>query len=192
MKALDKIDIQIISKLQQDGRADLKELAEITGYTSMGVKKRLENLQKRGVIRVAALLNVELLGLFAAILLLEMENGEAVNNLLQRFKDCPRVVRLLNTLGSYNVVAFLVAEDRNTLESICLEKCSLRGVKGIRRSELLPVGDIHYSPFMPVRQHLSHLNMKNSPCNVDCESCRSYQENKCVGCPATQYYRGTI
>jgi DNA-binding Lrp family transcriptional regulator len=44
---MDYVDRKIISQLQSDGRATLEELAEQVGFTSMGVKKRLQKLISR-------------------------------------------------------------------------------------------------------------------------------------------------
>ena len=66
----------------------------------------------------------------------------------------------------------IVAEDQSTLESISVEKCSLRSGEGIRRSEFYPIGNIHYSPFLPVREYLTHKERITAPCNVDCRTCQ--------------------
>ncbi|MCW3991561.1 MAG: AsnC family transcriptional regulator [Candidatus Bathyarchaeota archaeon] len=189
---MDAVDHKIISKLQLDGRTTFKELGELVGYTSMGVKKRIESLQERGVIKVSALLNIKELNVSAAIVMLEIESAEAMNKLLERFRNCPRVVHIFTTLGGYNLIALIVAEDQSTLESISIEKCSLRSNDGIRRSELYPIGTIHYSPFLPVREYLAHKERTISPCNVDCGSCQRYTAQECVGCPATHYYHGPL
>jgi DNA-binding Lrp family transcriptional regulator len=189
---LDEIDRKIVSQLQQDGRTTLKELSKIVGYTSMGIKKRVRNLLEQDVIKVSALLNIEPLKLCAAILFLEIESAEAMHKLLERFRNCPRVVHIFTTLGGYNLIALTVAENQETLESISIEKCSLRSSEGIRRSEFYPIGNINYSPFLPVREHLTHKERTTTPCNVDCRPCSRYKAQKCVGCPATIYYRGTL
>lgn len=189
---MDEVDRKIISQLQLDGRTTFKELSGIVGYTSMGVKKRVKNLLQQDVIKVSALLNIKPLNLCAAILFLEIETAHAMRRLLERFKDCPRVVHIFTTLGGYNLIALVVAEDQDTLESISVEKCSLRSSKGIRRSEFYPIGNIHYSPFLAVREHLTHKEKTISPCNVDCGPCQRFKTKKCVGCPATTYYRGTL
>jgi DNA-binding Lrp family transcriptional regulator len=189
---LDEVDRKIISQLQLDGRTTLKELSKIVGYTSMGVKKRVKNLLEKDVIKVSALLNIEPLNLCAAIMFLEIESAEAMNRLLERFKDCPRVVQIFTTLGGYNLIALVVAEDQETLESISIEKCSLRSSEGIRRSEFYPIGNINYSPFLPIREHLTHKEKTTTPCNVDCRPCGRYKAEKCVGCPAMSYYKGTL
>lgn len=189
---MDEIDRKIISQLQLDGRTTLKELSRIVGYTSMGVKKRVKNLLEQDVIKVSALLNIKSLNLCAAILLLEIESAEALQKLLERFKDCPRVVHIFTTLGGYNLIALIVAEDQETLESISIEKCSLRSSEGIRRSEFYPVGNVHYCAFLSVREYLTHKERTISPCNVDCGSCQRYKAKKCVGCPTTHYYHGPL
>jgi DNA-binding Lrp family transcriptional regulator len=189
---LDEVDRKIISQLQLDGRTTLKELSKIVGYTSMGIKKRVKNLLEKDVIKVSALLNIEPLKLCAAILFLEIESAEAMHKLLERFRNCPRVVHIFTTLGGYNLIALIVAEDQETLQSISIEKCSLRSSEGIRRSEFYPIGNIHYSPFLSVREHLTHRERTISPCNVDCGPCQKYKTKKCAGCPTTHYYHGPL
>ena len=192
MKDLDDIDRKIISQLQKDGRTTFQELARFVGFSSMGVKKRVDRLLEKGILKVSALISVKQLGLQAAVVLIEIESSEALERLLERFKDCPRVVNIFTTLGGYNLIALVVAEDQNTLESISMEKCSLRSSEGIRRSEFYPIGNIHYSPFLSIREHLTHKERTTTPCNVDCRPCNRYKIQKCVGCPATTYYRGTL
>ncbi|MEM2996494.1 MAG: AsnC family transcriptional regulator [Candidatus Bathyarchaeia archaeon] len=189
---MDEVDRVMISELQQDGRKSLEELAKKVGYTSMGVRKRLQRLILMGAIRVSATVSPFFYKLFPALVMLEMESGEAMKNLLERFRDCPRVIQIYKTIGGYNLIALVVAEDLDTLESISIEKCSLRSGSGIRRSEFYPIGDIHFSPYLQIREYLTHKNMRIAPCNVDCKPCTRFIDKKCVGCPTTIYYRGTL
>ena len=188
---LDKVDRKIVSQLQRDGRTTLKELSQVVGFSSMGTKKRIDKLVEKGVLKVSPLLNIKKLGLQAAFVLMEIESSEAMERLLERFKDCPRVVNIFTTLGRYNLIALVVAEDQDTLESISMEKCSLRSSKGIRRSEFIPIGNILYSPFLSIREYLTHKEKTTAPCNVDCRTCKRYNV-ECAGCPAASYYRGTL
>lgn len=189
---MDEVDKKIVAQLQQDGRKTLQDLAKSVGFTSMGTKKRLEKLLKKGTIKVAALINPNALKLHPAIVMLEMESAEAMQDLLNRFEECPRVVQIFKTVGGYNLIALVVAETQETLESISTEKCSLRCSKGIRRSEFYPVSDTYFSPFLQIREGLAHKEKKVSPCNVDCDPCNRYETQKCVGCPTTSRYKGTL
>jgi len=189
---LDEIDRKIISQLQLNGRTTFEELGKLVGYTSMGAKKRVDRLLETGVISISANLNTTSLNLFPAIVLLEMSSAEAMNELIKRFEYCPRVVHICTTLGGYNIIALVIAENQDTLESISMEKCSLRSGEGIRRSEFYPIGNIQYSPFLMVREYLTHKEKTIAPCNVDCGPCQRYQSQKCVGCPTTHYYNGSL
>lgn len=189
---MDCVDKKIIAHLQENGRATLQEIAKAVGFTSMGVKKRLEKLVKTNNIHVSALINPKALKLHPAIVMLEMESAEAMQNLLERFKDCPRVIHIFKTIGGYNLIALVVAETEETLESISVEKCSLRCSGGIRRSEFYPISDLYFSPFLPIRENLAHKENKVTPCSVDCAPCNRYTNQKCVGCPTTSYYKGPL
>lgn len=192
MIRLDDLDKKIISHLQRNGRATLKEIGEALGFTSMGVKKRMEKLLRKEVIRISASLNLERLNLYTALIFLELKDGETRRRILEKFKECPRIVYMFNTLSGYNLIALMIAEDRDTLESESMEKCSLRNQEGIRRSEFYPISSVNYEPFLNVRQYLAHKRDSITPCKVDCKSCERYSSNKCLGCPATKYYRGPL
>ena len=189
---MDSVDRGIISRLRLDGRISLTKLSEYVGYSSMGVKKRLDKLVKGNLLKVSGELNVEKLGLYTAIVFLEMDGSESMSKLLERFKDCPRVVYIFTTIGGYNLIAIIVAEDQSTLESISMERCSLRSAEGVRRSEFYPIGKIYYEPFLPVRQELTRRNLPLPPCGVDCRPCDSFRSNRCVGCPSIVHYRGKL
>ena len=108
---MDDVDRKIISQLQLDGRTTLEQLAKLTGLTSMGVKKRVDKLLEKDTLKVSALVNSKKLNLHAAVVLIEIESSEAMQRLLERFKDCPRVVHILTALGGFNLIATVVAED---------------------------------------------------------------------------------
>jgi DNA-binding Lrp family transcriptional regulator len=188
---MDNIDQKIITQLQKDGRTSFTELAKITGFTNVGVKKRLIKLEKKGILKISALTNIQKLNLEAAFVLIEIENPDALEKLLKRFKECPRVVNIFTTLGGYNLIALVVAEDQETLKNISIEKCSLRSGEGIRRSEFIPVGNILYSPFLPIRKSLTHRDKTIAPCNVDCRTCKRFND-VCAGCPAVSGYKGIL
>ena len=189
---MDAIDKKVVTQLQADGRTSLKELAQITGFTSMGTKKRLERLIQKEIIKVSALINPSVLQLHPAIITLEMESAEAMQELLDRFEQCPRVIQIFKTIGGFNLIALVVAETQETLESISMEKCSLRCSRGIRRSEFYPVSDTYFSPFLQIRENLAHKGKKVTPCKIECDPCNRYETQKCVGCPTTNNYKGSL
>lgn len=189
---MDEKDKKIITMLQADGRTTLHDIANKIGLTSMGTKKRLDKLLKNRTIKVSALINPKVLELHPAIVMLEMESAEAMQQLLDRFEECPRIIQIFKTIGGFNLIALVIAETQETLESISMEKCSLRCSKGIRRSEFYPISETFFSPFLQVRENLAQQERSTAPCKINCDPCNRYESKKCVGCPTTPRYRGTL
>jgi DNA-binding Lrp family transcriptional regulator len=189
---MDEVDRKLIKQLQQNGRATLEEMSQTIGFTSMGVKKRMQKLIDQNIMKTQGLLNPAALGLLPAFVMLELADTKSMQDVLTRFKQCPRVVYLFKTIGGFNLIALVIAENQETLESISSEECSLRSCSGIRRSEFYPIGETFFSPFLPVRENLASRDKSVAPCGVDCPPCPRFQAQKCVGCPATKYYRGTL
>jgi len=158
----------------------------------MGIKKRIDKLVDEGAIKITTLVNARYFKLCAAVILIETDGPETIDRIIKRFEDCPRIVNLFTTVGGYNIIAIVVAENQETLESISVEKCSLRSEKGIRRSEFLIIRDYNYNPFIPVRQEIVEQRRDKPPCSVECKPCDRYNSDNCLGCPATTNYKGTF
>jgi len=189
---VDDVDRKIISELLRDGRASYRKLGEAIGYTIMGAKRRVQKMLSEGLIQISAEINVDKMNLHTALILLEFESRESLIECLEMFKKCPRVVNMFTLFAGYNLAALVIAEDKETLESESMEKCSLRCRTGVRRTEFYPIGTILFSPYLKVRMNLVTKDRKISPCNVKCDTCERYKDDKCVGCPATEYYRGPL
>jgi DNA-binding Lrp family transcriptional regulator len=189
---LDDIDWKLITELQSNGRKTFKELGDKIGYTSLGAKKRVEKLLKRKIINISALVNAEELNLCLALILLEIENAEAMRKIIDRYNKCPRVINVFTTIGGYNLIALVMAEDQTTLESESMERCALRSGEGIRRSEFYLTGKVHHNSFLPLKASILRNKEDITPCGVKCDMCLSFQNNKCVGCPTLSYYRGPL
>jgi len=189
---MDEIDWKLIMQLQADGRKTFKELGDAIGFTSLGAKKRIEKLLKKDLIHISALVNTDALDLRLALILLEIESAETMRKIIDRYSKCPRVINLFTTMGGYNLIALVMAEDQATLESESMEKCALRSGEGIRRSEFYLIGRVHHYPFLPLKADALKEKADITPCGVQCKDCPSFQDEKCVGCPTLSYYRGPL
>jgi DNA-binding Lrp family transcriptional regulator len=189
---MDKIDWKLIMQLRSDGRKTFKELGEAIGFTSLGAKKRIEKLLKKNLIHISALVNTDALDLRLALILLEIESAETMRKIIDRYSKCPRVINFFTTIGGYNLIALVMAENQATLESESMEKCALRSGEGIRRSEFYLIGRVHHYPFLPLKADALKEKGDITPCGVQCKDCPSFQDEKCVGCPALSYYRGPL
>ncbi|MET1123702.1 MAG: winged helix-turn-helix transcriptional regulator [Archaeoglobaceae archaeon] len=186
---MDEKDRRIISLLQKS-QPTLAEIGRSIGMSAMGAKKRIDRLEREGVIKRTTLLNTEKLGILAAIVAMEVESAKDLREMLRKFEKCPRIVKFFVTLGGYNLFAIVWAEDMHTLESITLEECSLRSQPGVRKYEVYPVQEMHYDAFLDVK--VVDEKVYAAPCGVDCGKCERYKVEKCLGCPATKFYRGKL
>ena len=189
---MDKIDWKLIKQLRSNGRKTYKELGEAIGFTSLGAKKRIVKLLKKNIIHISALVNTDALDLRLALILLEIESAETMRKIIDRYSKCPRVINFFTTMGGYNLIALVMAEDQATLESESMEKCALRSGEGIRRSEFYLIGRVHHYPFLPLKADALKEKGDITPCGVQCKDCPSFQDEKCVGCPTLSYYRGPL
>ena len=186
---MDKIDKKIICILQEDGRASLSSIGKELGMSHVAVSKRLENLCEK-LVKISAGLNAEHLGFRMAIVNAEVETPERLRELLDKFSKCPRIVFLTTTTGAYNLMTAMVAEDADTLNAI-IEVCSVRAQKGIRRSEAI-IGEAPVIPkYLPIKI-VANKEDEDAPCGINCGKCLRHREKKCLGCPATKYYKGPL
>jgi len=189
MSLIDETDKRLISLLQENGRASLIDIGKKLGLSHVSVRKRLKRLCS-DLIKVAAGVNVERLGFRIAIVNAEVEGYKRLSELLEKFSECPRIFFMTTTTGAYNLMTMMVAEDADTLNAI-IEVCSVRAQKGIRRSEVT-IGEAPIVPkHLPIKI-IAEKTLEDAPCGINCGECVRYKQERCLGCPATKYYRGPL
>lgn len=188
---MDNVDKKMVSLLLKDGRRSLSEIGDILGMSHVAVSKRLHKLTDKGTVRITAGINTHDLDLKVLFLALETESNEVTEHLIEKYKDCPRIVTLTPVTGRYNLFAVMVAEDMYSLEAI-LGTCSMRTEEGIRRSETW-FGTSYVLPEY-VRLDLAPEKKGGNvtPCSRNCKKCKSFENGRCVGCPTADVYKGTL
>jgi Lrp/AsnC family leucine-responsive transcriptional regulator len=188
---LDDKDKKMVSILQKNGRTSLSEIGESLGMSHVAVSKRLDKLIKENKVTLTAGINSEYLDVKLLFMGLETETLDIAEKIKKKYENCPRLIMFAPVTGRYNVFAIMIAEDTWSLESI-IGTCSMRTEQGVRKSESW----FGNAPLMP--QHLildlspSQLGKTVAPCYMDCEGCKRYTTDKCVGCPSTTTYKGKL
>ena len=120
--SLDRIDIAILEALQKDGRMPNAALAERVGLSQSACSRRLDNLEKSGVIRgyharlsnaarghqMTAIVHISLSGQFEKTL---SEFEAAV-------KRCPNILSCHLMSGEYDYILRIAAKDLQDYERI--------------------------------------------------------------------------
>jgi len=189
---LDDTKKKILQVLSENGRKTLTEIAAKLNITHVAVKKQLMKLVESGAIKIQPLINPSALNLLLVVTLIEAEDFEALQRLKEKFSSCPRMILLASLVGGYNMLALLVAEDMNVVESIN-NVCSIRTSKGIRRSEVFVVSELIVPKYINLRLIPSNERKSEiTPCGLNCCICPRFNEYRCLGCPATKCYRGPL
>jgi DNA-binding Lrp family transcriptional regulator/CheY-like chemotaxis protein len=152
---LDEIDWQIISQLSHDGRMKFTDVAEkITtkdnqGFSHVGVSRRLVKLIENEYIQVQANINLNRFDFVVGVLLIELDVKEDIDEFLQKYKNCPRIIMSARTTGKYNVFFIVIGEDLHSFQDY-LNKNSPKVHPGVRSSEVLIANSVNSPKFLPV------------------------------------------
>lgn len=115
MDGLDKIDVAMLARLQQDGRLPNAKLAEAFALSEASCWRRQKRLEDAGVIEgYQARLNRRKLGIgvMAFVQIVCTQHGEDITlNLERQIRACPNVVECHNITGEADFLLKVVAKD---------------------------------------------------------------------------------
>ena len=120
----DPLDMEIMMLLTKNGNLDYKELARSAKVDKRTVAKHVENLKKRGVLKISADINWQAIGVGALAFVGTMTAlGDAdVAKLYEYIKQEPRVIEAYSTVGSDEYFLTVVDVDIQTLREEVLRK----------------------------------------------------------------------
>ncbi|WP_170332328.1 Lrp/AsnC family transcriptional regulator [Ruegeria arenilitoris] len=131
---MDQIDRKIIRALQKDGRMTVIDLAEHVGLSATPCARRLERLQRDGVITgYAAQVNAELLGFGVTIFVsveLEKQDRNAIDAFEKAIRRCDEVMECYLMTGSRDILLRVVVQDLNAFDAFLENR--LMKIPGIR------------------------------------------------------------
>lgn len=120
--AIDRIDIAILETLQRDGRISNAALAERVGLSQSACSRRLDSLEKAGVIRgYHALLSSAALGHQMTIIVHISLSGQfekTLSDFEAAVKRCPNILSCHLVSGEYDYILRIAAKDLADYERI--------------------------------------------------------------------------
>ncbi|MFT7242717.1 MAG: Lrp/AsnC family leucine-responsive transcriptional regulator [Candidatus Azotimanducaceae bacterium] len=136
---MDKTDIQILKHLQIDAKLSMVELAERVNLTQTPCARRVQNLEKLGVVeQYVGLLNHKKVGLPVNAfveLSLKREDAQVVPEFESGLLHFPEVMECYALSGGHDYLLRVVAPDLDAYHSFLKEKLlTLRGVEGLQTS----------------------------------------------------------
>lgn len=168
LKDLDKIDLEIIKALSQEGRRSFVSIAQATGLTPVGVKNRVEKLIKQEILKIRGLLNIEKFYSVAVSIGINA-SPKTISKLAKKFENCPLVYSLVQiSSGHHNLIIGLVASD--------LKRANDLIVKQIRSEP--EIRDVHINfgepSIIPKEYLISAFLGKKCLCEKRCNECEYF------------------
>jgi DNA-binding Lrp family transcriptional regulator len=122
MGGVDETDLKLLRLLSDDSRRTLRELGREVGLSISAVRKRVEKLERKGVIkRHTVAVDYRKLGLgLTAFLNLEVDPKE-LGNLIRQLSHYREVCEIHRITGSHNLLVKVRSKDVNSLNKF-LEK----------------------------------------------------------------------
>ena len=127
---IDRIDGEILRRLQKDGRISNKALAAAVGLAPSSCLERVRRLQRQGVIRgVHADVDPEALGVgLEAIYFIELakHSRDLVETFQARMRDLPEVRAVYLVAGQYDFLVHVAVRDAEHLRDLALDRITVR------------------------------------------------------------------
>jgi DNA-binding Lrp family transcriptional regulator len=153
MAKLDDIDLRILRALQENGRMQNTELADIVGLSPSPCLRRVRLLEEAGVIeRYVALVNAAKVGMnltvFARVWLTG-QDAATVDHFTSRVKRLPQVVECHLMAGDCDFLLRVVAENLDAYRKFQAEHLTrIKGVQSVKTD--IPMQSVKLTSALPI------------------------------------------
>lgn len=129
MILIDFIDKQIINLLQQNSKANIKEIALKIGLTQTPTYERIKRLEKSGIIqKYIAVLNKEKIGfkveVFCQVTLL-VHSKELITKFENAINKIDEVIECFHVAGNYDYLLKVIVKDMKSYQLFLKNKLSV-------------------------------------------------------------------
>lgn len=126
----DATDVNIVTQLRLNGRANNQQIAEKLGLTATTVSTRIKRMEDADQLRVVAVSDFAAHG-FNFLLRVAVEvDGRPASEVAQELSELPQVFAAHLVTGRYDIDMLVALQDFDDLSSLLLDKLST--VRGIR------------------------------------------------------------
>ena len=138
---LDKLDRQIISILQYDGRMPFTTIAAELGTTEGTVRRRVKQLTENGLMQIVAIVEAHNMGWDEAAMIGISVQANLTSSVADEIAKLPEVSYLFQAAGEYDLIAEVYCRDREHFVSFLNDE--LHQIKGIENTESFMMLKMH-------------------------------------------------
>ncbi len=136
---VDRVDLQLLELLQENGRISQHDLAKSVGLSAPAVSERLRKLEERGIIRgYTAILDARRLGCdITAFISVGISGSRNFSDFLERVLDLREVLECHSVTGHGSHLLKVRTQNTATLEQLLAEIQAWPGVQSTTTSIVL-------------------------------------------------------
>lgn len=109
---IDKLDMQLIKLLSQDGRTPAKELAKKLNVSPPTIQSRLKNLIQNGILKVMGLIDTfKFQNALVAIIALRIDEIEKMSKIMDQLIEFKQVSWAIAVTGQYDIFAEVIVTE---------------------------------------------------------------------------------
>ncbi len=121
---IEGINRDIVSMLQEDGRASFSSIAQKLGVSEATVRSRVRRMRKSNLIHFITVVNPLALGYTAwAMLGIKVAQGVSADEVAEYFCDCPEVVYAMRVASRFDLLAEVVCGNPEQLRDFLDAHC---------------------------------------------------------------------
>ena len=182
----DEIDLKILASLQKDSRKSVTQIARETRVSRPTVAGRLEKLAENKLVDFSIGMDTMALGFKLALVTFEMNDTKDKQEIKSKIIQCPRVLQMLDFVDKPGYTLLVYSENTETLLSAI--EC-FKSIVGNANLSWQRVKQNHGEK-TPIK--IFSTKCEITPCGKKCGVCSSYVQQECLGCPATNEYKGPL
>lgn len=133
MSEIDEIDAKIIAELRQDGRASNMDIARRIGTTEAMVRRRIDRLISKRILRIVAVTNPYRLGFSMDAVVNAQVDVNKLADVAARISEIPEVRYAAIVSGDYNLTFRILLRSHNDFYDFVTTR--LGSIPGIQRVE---------------------------------------------------------
>lgn len=182
---MDETDRKIVSLLVENPGISQNVIAQNLEMSQPAICTRMKRLKNSRIITRMTGVNLKKTNLCMAKIEITARNPWKV---LDFFKNCPMYLNGLIVSGRRNLCLFFISEKLQAIE--CCINYHIRENPNIADVEFHVV--ITPAEYFMVPIKIWNEKREKSPCGKCCTEQPCYRSEKCLGCPATVFYKGNL
>ncbi|MDQ3395192.1 MAG: Lrp/AsnC ligand binding domain-containing protein [Bacteroidota bacterium] len=134
---IDKVDLKILALLAEDAKLPYTEVAKKVFVSGGTVHVRMRKMEEMGIVKGTTLnMDYTKMGFdITAFLGIYLEKSSLYDEVIERLKNIPEIVKIHYTTGNYNIFLKIHCRDTKHLKEVLHDK--IQNVEGIERTETM-------------------------------------------------------